>query len=357
MTPCFKVAARDFDPEALREPAAILRCGGIVAFPTETVYGIGASAQRPEAIARLIQLKGRPEGKPFSYHLASVSQVEEVAGSIAPQARALLDRYAPGPITLVIPARRGEPGSMVGVRVPASELARKLIELAGAPLLVPSANPAGAPPAISAEEVERYFPTGLDAIVDGGTVLLKQSSTVVRVDESGYQVLREGIITREMVHQLLEGRRILFVCTGNTCRSPMAAELYRRRLAARLGKSPEDLNELGYRILSAGTFAQRGGRASEFAEVAVKEMGGDLSRHVSQPLSPELLEDVDRVITLGRSHHAVVEEMLEELPGERRPRLEMLSPEGILDPVGSDLETYRGCAAEIAGAIERLLPR
>jgi len=360
----FNVAPRNVDPRDLEEPAAILRGGGLVGFPTETVYGVGACADQPEAVARLERLKRRPERKPFTYHLASVAEIAGVAGEVPRAAQALIDRYCPGPLTLVLPRRNNaglSPGhakvSSVGVRVPANEIARLLIELAGGPLLVPSANPSGEPPAISAEDVLRYFGEEIDAVVDGGRVLLGQSSTVVRFDEEGYEVLREGIITREMVHQLLEGRRILFVCTGNTCRSPLAAEIYRKLLAERLKKSAEDLGELGYRILSAGTCAAPGLRASENAMVVVRERGGDLSEHLSQSLTPDLLEEVEHVYALGHSHYRILEALIEGMEAARRPRLDMLLEDGITDPVGGDLDTYRRCADEIEAAIVRILPR
>lgn len=353
----FTLPPRDCDPALLEEPARILREGGVVAFPTETVYGLGASARLPDAIAKLTQLKRRPEGKPYSFHLAHVSQVLEVAGTLPAMAKKLMDRYCPGPLTLVVPAGNRSDMRDIGIRVPANEIARKLIDLVGAPLLVPSANPSGDPPAISAEEVLRYFGDELDAVVDGGTCLLKQASTVVKVDEDGYEVLREGIITREMVHQLLDGQRFLFVCTGNTCRSPMAAEIFRKRLAERLGKSPEDLGELGYRIQSAGTFAARGNRASEHGVKILAEQGCDLSRHVSQPVTLELLLDSDRVLALGHANYEVVELLLDGTPEADRPRLEMLSDQGIADPVGGDVEEYRRCAVEIESAVERLLPK
>jgi tRNA threonylcarbamoyl adenosine modification protein (Sua5/YciO/YrdC/YwlC family) len=353
----FTVPPECVAPEALREPARILREGGVVAFPTETVYGLGVNSQAPGAVARLAALKQRPEGKPFSYHLSSVDRILELVGAVPEPALKLIRRYCPGPLTLVLPVGAGAERRMVGVRVPANDLARMLIELAGSPLLVPSANPSGAAPAICADDVIRYFGDQIDAVVDGGTVLLKEASTVVRFDENGYEVLREGIISKEMIHQLLEGRRVLFVCTGNTCRSPMAAELYKKHLMARLGKARDELQEIGYRILSAGTLAGWGCRPSEHAVTVMKEMDCDLSNHVSQPVTEALLAEVDHVVAMGRQHYDWIERMLEGMDRGARPRLEMLLESGITDPVGGDIETYRVCAREIEEAVLRILPR
>jgi tRNA threonylcarbamoyl adenosine modification protein (Sua5/YciO/YrdC/YwlC family) len=355
MTRVFKVPPSGFDSAPLEEAAAILRSGGIVALPTETVYGLAASSRIPAAVERLIAVKGRPEGKPFSYHLASADHIADLVEEVPPLARRLLERYAPGPITLVLPGKKAAGGEWVGVRVPGNEIARKVIELAGAPIFLPSANRAGEPPAIDAGGVLGVFDGEIDAVVDGGPSLLKEASAVVRVDASGYEVLREGIVTKEMVHQLLEGRRILFVCTGNTCRSPMAAEIFRKRLAEKLGKAPDELNELGYRILSAGTFAVRGCPASEHAVTLLREMGCDLSRHSSRPLEADLLAEVDHVYALSHSHMHVIRELAARLQPEERPRIDQLSPEGITDPVGGDLETYRQCAHEIDEAIRRVI--
>jgi tRNA threonylcarbamoyl adenosine modification protein (Sua5/YciO/YrdC/YwlC family) len=353
MTRVFQVPPRDVDPSLLEEAAGILRAGGVVGFPTETVYGLGASTRSPEGIERLMEIKGRPNGKPFSYHMARVEEIRDIA-EVPPLAAKLLERYAPGPITLVLPSRH-DPSLEVGVRVPANEIARKLIELVGAPLFVPSANPSGQPPALSSEEVLRYFDRKIDAVVDGGTALLKEASTVVRIAGSGYQVLREGIITKEMVHQCIEGRRILFVCTGNTCRSPMAAELFRKHLAKKLGKDADELNELGYRVGSAGTFAAFGSPPSEHAVTVLAELGLDLSRHHSQPVTPELLAGCDHVYTMSSTHYQVLQRLCEELPATARPRVDRLADECITDPVGGDLETYRRCAKEIEEAIRRIL--
>lgn len=149
---------------------------------------------------------------------------------------------------------------------------------------------------------------------------------------------------------------MLFVCTGNTCRSPMAAELFRKNLAARLGKAVDELGELGYRIGSAGTFAVRGNRPSEHAVTVMGERGIDISYHVSQPITADMLPQVDHVYALNQSHYQILAQMLEGMEPSLRPQLDMLGEDGIVDPVGGDIETYRRCATEIERALERILP-
>lgn len=131
----------------------------------------------------------------------------------------------------------------------------------------------------------------------------------------------------------------------------MAAALFKKHLAAKLGTSPEELEELGYRILSAGTFAAPGYPPSEHAARVSEEMGCDIRGHRSRPLTDELIASADRIYTLGHSHFQILQKMAPEVTC----RLSMLCEEGIADPVGGDLETYRQCAEEIEQNVVRLL--
>jgi protein arginine phosphatase len=344
----FQVDPRSFRAEELAEPAAILRQGGLTAFPTETVYGLGANAHDPDAVHRLRQVKGRDAEKPLTLHLADVAEIHRYVEEVPRSARLLMERYWPGPLTIIFP---GNAGQGVGVRIPASEVARELIRQVGAPLVAPSANPQGREPAIDAAGVRAYFDGLIDAVVDAGASVIKQSSTVVEVNDGGYRVLREGIITHEMIHQLLVGKNILFVCSGNSCRSPMAAALFQKHLAEKLGTDPEDLGQLGYAIHSAGTFAVGGGWASQNAIQVMEEAGLDISNHISRPVTAAMVRDADQIYTMSESH---LRQLVEWNPGIES-KIRTLASRGITDPIGGSVETYRACAREIETAIREIL--
>ncbi|MBN1422477.1 MAG: threonylcarbamoyl-AMP synthase, partial [Planctomycetes bacterium] len=196
------------DPSVLREAASVLRAEGIVAVPTETVYGL-AALDRPASRQALRMLKGRPAEKPFPIQIAGAEQVPALVDDVTPRGKVLMRRFWPGPLTIVFPGR-GADG--VGLRVSAHAVARGLVRETGEPILLPSANRSGEPPAVAAGEVARVFDGRIAAILDAGRTAIGQPSTVVRVDRTGHEVLREGLIDRDLVDRTLRGFRILFVC-------------------------------------------------------------------------------------------------------------------------------------------------
>ena len=149
MTEYLQVDPDSPDPEALARAATVLTDGGIVAFPTETVYGLGAAAPIASAVERLRDLKSRPADQPFTYLLPDTERLADLVPDVSSRAQALMNRYWPGPLTLVL--RSGD--EHVGVRVPANETARRMLQLAETLVLAPSANPRDEPPATTADEV------------------------------------------------------------------------------------------------------------------------------------------------------------------------------------------------------------
>ena len=183
----------------VRSAAEVLRRGGVVAYPTETFYGLGALARDHAAVERLSALKGRPAGKPLPLVAGSRAQVEEVAELDGPAA-ALAEAFWPGPLTLVLPARSGLPPAIsagtgtVGVRVSGSEIARALALAAGGALVSTSANPADGPPPARPEDIDAALRARLDAVLDAGPAPGGSPSTVVAVDDRGARLVRAGAV-------------------------------------------------------------------------------------------------------------------------------------------------------------------
>lgn len=192
----------------IEEAGAALRRGGVVAYPTETFYGLGALAADAAAVERLARAKGRPDGKPLPLLAADLAAVEAVA-VLDPGARRIAGRLWPGPLTLVLPARPGLPAAVtagtgtVGIRVPGSEVARRLARSAGGAIVSTSANPAGGPPPSRAEDLDPGLRARLDGVLDGGPTPGGLPSTVVVLEEGRVRVLRPGPIAAEAVERAL----------------------------------------------------------------------------------------------------------------------------------------------------------
>jgi protein-tyrosine phosphatase len=351
----------------VRRAAESLAGGKLVALPTETVYGLAASALRPEAVERLCQGKGRPEGKPLTLAIRRPAEALDWVPGISSLGRRLARRCWPGPLTLVFDAgvwdglasrlpegvrQRVCPTGTLGLRVPAHEAALRVLGRLAGPLVLTSANRSGEPAATTAQQVVDAVGEDLDLVVDSGPTRFGTASTVVQVNGNAWKVLREGVLPTADI-----GRQaaclILFICTGNTCRSPLAEALCKQLLAARQGCAPEDLPGRGFLVLSAGLAAMMGGRAAAPAVEIGRELGVDLSGHSSRPLTPTLAAQADYLIVMAESHRQALEAHFPQLG--TRPRLLDQEGQDVADPIGGDQEVYRECAAQIRRHLERLL--
>ena len=193
---------------AMEEAAAILRAGGVVAFPTETVYGLGANGFDAAACAKIYEAKGRPSDNPLILHIAHRSMLDEVALAVPEMAERLLAAFCPGPLTLVLRRRAAVPASItgglatVGVRLPENDVARALIRAAGFPLAAPSANTSGRPSPTTAAAVLTDLAGRIPLILDGGPCRFGVESTIVDVTGDAAVILRPGAITREMLEEV-----------------------------------------------------------------------------------------------------------------------------------------------------------
>ncbi|MGD9762470.1 MAG: L-threonylcarbamoyladenylate synthase [Candidatus Binatia bacterium] len=201
-------------PDAIERAAALLRGGQVVAFPTETVYGLGADATDARAAARVFSIKARPAFDPLIVHLAEAHDIAEVAASAAAPARELVARYWPGPLTIVVPKHERIPDIVtaglptVAVRVPNHPVARELLRRSGRPIAAPSANPFGYVSPTTAAHVVAQLGDAVPMILDGGPCRVGLESTIVSFAEATPTLLRHGAISLEALEQALGPIRV-----------------------------------------------------------------------------------------------------------------------------------------------------
>jgi L-threonylcarbamoyladenylate synthase len=191
----------DPDSLVLQDAAGCLREHGLVAFPTETFYGLGANAMDRESVRRVFEVKGRSESKPLLVLVDSVTMAESLASEVSNAARGLMNRYWPGPLTLVFRAVPGIPSELtagtgtIGIRMPGHRVALELVRVFGLPITAPSANPSGEPPPTTAQAVLEKLTGSVDLILDGGPTAGGLPSTVLDVSVSPPRLLRQGAVT------------------------------------------------------------------------------------------------------------------------------------------------------------------
>lgn len=364
-----KLFSTSDDAAAISDAAERLRQGQIVILPTETIYGAAAILTNTDAVARLKEIRGTDDIPP-TLHLVSAEEARRYTGPTTEIADRLMQKLWPGPVGLVFEVDekiRANAARELGVResdlyhagaitlrCPDQAATTAVLQKVGAPVV-----------AISAAGPRERWMDKVDLILDAGPTRYAKPSTLIKVEKDpaaapqrgaeessavqggGYRIVRTGVYDERIIEKLLK-TTILFVCSGNTCRSPMAEALARKIVADRLKVKPEQLVDKGYVIGSAGIVAASGSRAAEPAVSAIQELGGDLSKHRSRPLSPELIHQADAMFVMTENHRRAIMAMA---PGAGS-RVHLLDPKGdIEDPIGGDVALYLSLARELNNLI------
>ncbi len=363
-TQILKINASEPDLGKVKKAAELIDNGELVAFPTETVYGI-ACGVRNDSLAKLNELKNRTSDKFYTLHIASKKEVEKYVPTISLKAQKLIKSAWPGPLTIVFELSAFDidtqknllekevfenlyKDNSIGIRCPDNPIASMLLNETNSPVVAPSANITGQSPPADAQQVLSNLSGRIAMLIDGGTCEYKKCSTVVKIGKQKFQILREGVYSQADIENLLQVK-FLFVCTGNSCRSPMAAGIFGKHLAEKLQCDLDQLEEMGYKISSAGTMGINGMSASTEAVNACKAKGVDIEQHRSNTLSQKAIEESDFIFVMSRIHS---EQVIALVPKAVKKCRLLAKKTEIADPIGQSQETYNNCADIIEKAVK-----
>lgn len=326
------------DSFAIEQALEVVNREGVIAFPTDTVYGLGCRADSRKGVKKIYKLKGREFAKPLTLFIHAPGELHKYAEDVSSLAIKLMECYWPGPLTLILKASEKTKGwkldkdGTIGIRMPDDPNLLEIIKQVGIPLATTSANRSGWCDTFSPQEIIESLSNPVDLLLDGGVIERKKSSTVLDISKNIPVVIRKGALPLDNIQGKtgqavkLQNVMVLFVCTGNTCRSPMAEGYLRMILPDTWKKSVT--------VQSCGTGAVSGMPAMNNAQQAAEANGFSLRSHMSASCTKDLLEQADLIIAMEEKHRQDVKRLMPDR------EVKLLAVDGISDPIGGSLDNY-----------------